>query len=332
MPGVNHQRDRSARAAIPARLLPDPHPCAPLWLTRPGARYVTAQNRTFCERSTAHQALLPPMSRRRSARTHRLPRRPSQSRSVMAATEATSGRHRPLADGVLHAYGLGCLHDPERRPEQPVTKERRRCSAIRALINTPLTAGRTLGNPSHPPGPAAAGHLTDTATQKPRSASLPRSSPSVPSCTPGGREGIQTVIGMGRMPSVDSAAIIGTAGVVAGALIGSTTTLLGQRSASRRAARAQAGSLLAQVRNAVGAFRMEIVTFKLRRDSRRANGLAVGYAFFEVLGGKAEGNWVRGAATSIRELRAWTWARRTGSRRVSRSPLARSARRCCCCR
>ena len=50
---------------------------------------------------------------------------------------------------------------------------------------------------------------------------------------------------------------------------------------------------------------MEIVTFKLRRDSRRANGLAVGYAFFEVLAGKAEGNWVRGAATSIRELRAW---------------------------
>jgi hypothetical protein len=107
------------------------------------------------------------------------------------------------------------------------------------------------------------------------------------------------------MLSVDSAAIIGTAGVVVGALIGSTTTQLGQRSATRKAARAQAASLLAQVRNAVGAFRMEIVTFKLRRDSRRANGLAVGYAFFEVLAGKAEGNWVRGAATSIRELRAW---------------------------
>jgi hypothetical protein len=106
------------------------------------------------------------------------------------------------------------------------------------------------------------------------------------------------------MPSVDSAAIIGAAGVV-GALIGSATTLLGQQSVTRRAARAQAGSLLAQVRNAVGAFRMEIVTFKLRRDSRRANGLAVGYAFFEVLADKAEGNWLRGAATSIRELRAW---------------------------
>jgi hypothetical protein len=33
-----------------------------------------------------------------------------------AATGATSSRHRPLADGVPHAYGLGCLRDPESRP------------------------------------------------------------------------------------------------------------------------------------------------------------------------------------------------------------------------
>jgi hypothetical protein len=56
------------------------------------------------------------------ARTRRPPCQPSQSRSVMAATEATSGRHRPVADGVLHAYGLGCLRDPESRPGGPARK------------------------------------------------------------------------------------------------------------------------------------------------------------------------------------------------------------------
>jgi hypothetical protein len=35
---------------------------------------------------------------------------------VMAATEAASGRHQPLTDGVLHAHGLGSLRDPDSRP------------------------------------------------------------------------------------------------------------------------------------------------------------------------------------------------------------------------
>jgi hypothetical protein len=47
------------------------------------------------------------------------PGRPSQSHSVIATTEATSGRRRPLADGALHAYGLGCLRDPESRAAAP---------------------------------------------------------------------------------------------------------------------------------------------------------------------------------------------------------------------
>jgi len=34
----------------------------------------------------------------------------------MAATESMSGRHRPLADGVLRAFGLGCRRDPESLP------------------------------------------------------------------------------------------------------------------------------------------------------------------------------------------------------------------------
>src|SRR6266567_4352895 len=51
-----------------------------------------------------------------AGRTRRRPCRPSRSRSVMAATEAASGRHQPLTDGVLHAHGLGSLRDPDSRP------------------------------------------------------------------------------------------------------------------------------------------------------------------------------------------------------------------------
>ena len=62
---------------------------------------------------------------RRSARTRRPPGRPSKSRSVIAATEPTSGRRRPLADGVLHAYCLGCLRDPESRAAGPGSPSRK---------------------------------------------------------------------------------------------------------------------------------------------------------------------------------------------------------------
>ena len=41
--------------------------------------------------------------------------RPSQSRCVIAPTEPASGRRRPLAGSVIHAYCLGCLRDPESR-------------------------------------------------------------------------------------------------------------------------------------------------------------------------------------------------------------------------
>ena len=41
--------------------------------------------------------------------------RPSQSRCVIAPTEPASGRRRPLAGSVMHAYCLGCLRDPESR-------------------------------------------------------------------------------------------------------------------------------------------------------------------------------------------------------------------------
>ena len=57
---------------------------------------------------------------RGSARTRRPPGRPSQSRSVIVVTEPTSGRRRPLAGSVMHAYCLGCLRDPgSRAASQP---------------------------------------------------------------------------------------------------------------------------------------------------------------------------------------------------------------------
>ena len=60
-----------------------------------------------------------------SARTRRPPGRPRQSRSVIAAKEATPGRRRPLADGILHTYGLGCLRDPESRAVGGVNPSRK---------------------------------------------------------------------------------------------------------------------------------------------------------------------------------------------------------------
>jgi hypothetical protein len=51
--------------------------------------------------------------------------RPSRSRSIIAATEPTSGRRRPLTDGVLHAYCLGCCRDPESRAADPGSPSRK---------------------------------------------------------------------------------------------------------------------------------------------------------------------------------------------------------------
>ena len=74
---------------------------------------------SFCARP-APQIRPPGQVRNRQPRQRSAPPgQLSQSRSVIAATEATSGRRRPLADSVLHAYGLGCLRDPESRAAGP---------------------------------------------------------------------------------------------------------------------------------------------------------------------------------------------------------------------
>src|SRR5262249_11385151 len=101
--------------AVPAGTQPKP---GPRGQPRPAPRAATPPHRPGPQARSAwlgrgQAGRNPGRIRTGRARTRRPPGRPSQSRSVIAATEATSGRRRPLADGVLHAYGTGCLRDPE---------------------------------------------------------------------------------------------------------------------------------------------------------------------------------------------------------------------------
>lgn len=104
---------------------------------------------------------------------------------------------------------------------------------------------------------------------------------------------------------MDSSVILGAVVGLAGSVLGSLTTVLVQRSARRQAERVEAGRLLAQVQRGVDAWRLEIVTFVFRRRSRRANARATGQAVLEVLAGGADGNWLRGMATAVRDMRGW---------------------------
>ena len=85
-----------------------------------------------------------------SAGRVRPPGQPSQSRSVIAATEPTSGRRRPLAGGLLHAYCLGCLRDPQSRPADPGSRVIGKVGAFRhhllmiAASKTPSRARTTV--------------------------------------------------------------------------------------------------------------------------------------------------------------------------------------------
>src|SRR5262249_39246886 len=101
--------------AVPAGTQPKP---GPRGQPRPAPRAATPPHRPGPQARSAwlgrgQAGRNPGRIRTGRARTRRPPGRPSQSRSVIAATEATAGRRRPLADGVLHAYGTGCLRDPE---------------------------------------------------------------------------------------------------------------------------------------------------------------------------------------------------------------------------
>ena len=110
------------------------------------------------------------------------------------------------------------------------------------------------------------------------------------------------------MDPATTTGIFTLAGALGGTLIGSVTTVLVQWSGSRRAARTQAAGLLATITNSATAVQTELAMYRERRDSRRASGLALGQVLLEMTAARAEGNWLRGAASGVRELRTWDLA------------------------
>lgn len=105
-----------------------------------------------------------------------------------------------------------------------------------------------------------------------------------------------------------SSQIITAAGPLAGAIVGSAATVFVQRSTKHQADRGQAADLLARVTNSATAVQTELAVYRVRRDSRYANGLALGQALLEMGAAWAEGNWPRGAASGVREIRTWDLA------------------------
>jgi hypothetical protein len=107
---------------------------------------------------------------------------------------------------------------------------------------------------------------------------------------------------------------------IAGILVGSALTTLGKLAADRRAERAQARDLFTVVVKAITAMEVEKASFKERRDSWHANFLAIGGAVLTTFAAHTEGNWIKGAATSIGDLMAWDSAE--GVRFIDRFQVA----------
>jgi len=62
------------------------------------------------------------------------------------------------------------------------------------------------------------------------------------------------------------------------------------------------------VTQGAAAVQTELAMYRARRDSRRANGLALGQVLFELVAAQAEGNWLQGAASGVSALRTWDLA------------------------
>jgi len=107
---------------------------------------------------------------------------------------------------------------------------------------------------------------------------------------------------------------------IAGIIVGYALTALGRLAADRRAERAKARDLFTVVVKAITAMEIEKASFRERRDSFRANFLAVGGAVLTTFAAHSEGNWIKGAATSIGDLMAWDSAE--GARFVDRFQAA----------
>jgi hypothetical protein len=109
---------------------------------------------------------------------------------------------------------------------------------------------------------------------------------------------------------------------ILGGLAGAALTWLQQSVASRQADRVQAQELFVQLAKAIGTMETERAVFRERRDSRRANFLAAGNAILHALAGRAEGNWIKGAASGTSALVAWDAAE--GARFTDRYQFAAS--------
>jgi len=107
---------------------------------------------------------------------------------------------------------------------------------------------------------------------------------------------------------------------IAGIIVGSALAALGKLGADRRAERAKARDLFTVVVKAITAMEVEKASFRERRDSFRANFLAIGGAVLTTFAAHSEGNWIKGAATSIGDLMAWDSAE--GARFIDRFQVA----------
>jgi len=88
-------------------------------------------------------------------------------------------------------------------------------------------------------------------------------------------------------------------------LFSAATQSAATRRGERIADRDQARALFTQIATAIAAIETEKAVFRERRDSWRANALALGNVFLQFSAAQQDGNWVRGAASSISDLRAW---------------------------
>jgi len=122
-PAGHRNRRRTGRHPPGTRRTADTSPpdlYTPARPTRPRLRTPICQpschpsrTRRICTRQTVRPGMPSCTRTRQGARTRRPP--PESITLGGSATEPTSGRRRPLADGVPHAYCLGCLRDPESR-------------------------------------------------------------------------------------------------------------------------------------------------------------------------------------------------------------------------
>ena len=115
-------------------------------------------------------------------------------------------------------------------------------------------------------------------------------------------------VAFGGMTVLSDVLVIGPA-VLGSAVVGSVITEVGQaaagRRADRKADRGQARALFTQIVTATAVIDVEKTMFRERRDSWRPNALALGQVLLQLGAAWKDGNWLRGAAAGLGEIRQW---------------------------